>query len=69
MNGIYGTGTYSRYLGLFCEAEGTIRDLTFQNPVLLLAGEGEAPALDFGHLYGIGLLCGRSQGRLENISG
>ncbi len=68
MNGIYGTGTYSRYLGLFCEAEGTIRDLTFQNPVLLLAGEGEAPALDFGHLYGIGLLCGRSQGRLENIS-
>lgn len=68
----------TRYLGLFCEAEGKIRDLTLADPVLRLTGgesadgSGEtilpAPAEQFGALYGVGILCGRCAGSLENIA-
>lgn len=66
---------YSRYLGLFLEVEGTIENVILQDPVLELMGGEEAlegqepkPAEDLGHLYGAGILCGRSQGRLQDIS-
>lgn len=63
---------YSRYLGLFCEAEGTIRKLSLQNPRLFLAGTGgdgtPEPMEEFEHMYGVGILCGRSAGTLSDIT-
>ena len=71
---------YSHYLGLFCEANGSIEGLTLTDPVLRLvgdtagAGAGSDPAAvptavkNFKNLYGIGVLCGRSQGSLKNIA-
>lgn len=56
---------YTEYVGLFCEAEGKITDLTLQDPVLYLV---EEPAVQFSGLYGAGILCGRSEGHLENIT-
>ncbi len=58
----------SHYLGLFCEAEGRIEELTLTDPVLYLAKEDGAAAEYFDNLYGIGILCGRNQGSLKNIS-
>ena len=78
----------TRYLGLFCEAEGTIKNLTLSNPTLTLAkvssepdGSGASGAAledasktaleaveNFDGLYGVGILSGRSQGTLEDIS-
>lgn len=67
----------ARYLGLFCEIEGTVKNLTLSNPTLTLAslaGEGagaqqEPGAVEnFDSLYGVGILAGRSQGTLDNIS-
>lgn len=61
---------YSRYLGLFGEVEGEIQNLVLQDPVLALGEEGEnaKAAEKFFHLYGVGILCGRSQGKLSDIS-
>ncbi len=63
-------GKRTHYLGLFCEVEGTIRSLTLQDPVLTLAsGEGQTGAVEgFDGLYGVGILCGRSEGNLQDIS-
>lgn len=64
----------AEYIGLFCETEGTVRDLTLSDPSLLLASAdagGElvpAADYDFSAIYGIGILSGRSQGTLQNIS-
>lgn len=54
---------YAEYLGLFCEVEGKIRNLTLKDPTLSLA-KGEK-GLDF--LVGVGLVCGRSEGQLRNV--
>lgn len=63
---------YTSYLGLFCEAEGSIRNLTFKNPVLVLTGRNQAgketAAEGFDRLYGVGIVCGRSSGTLENVA-
>lgn len=66
---------YSRYMGLFCEVEGTIEDVNLQDPAAELIGEGEIKkdsplpeAEGFAHLYGLGLLCGRNQGRLKDVA-
>lgn len=65
---------YSHYLGLFCEAEGRIEELILQNPQLILTGteknaDGEIlPTDQYAGLYGVGLLCGRASGALENIA-
>lgn len=56
---------FARYLGLICESEGTVRNLTLQNPELCLDAE-ESTA--FASLCGAGILCGRSEGKLEHIS-
>ncbi len=66
--------SYTNYLGLFCEVEGTIENVTLQDPLLELTGEKVAgknesePVENFEHLYGVGVLCGRSQGKLNQIS-
>ena len=66
------SGKYTRYLGLFGEIEGAVRDLTLLNPVLRLVGEApdgsEEAASRWKHLWGVGILCGRSEGSLENIT-
>ena len=54
---------YAEYLGLFCEVEGKIWNLTLKDPTLSLA-KGEK-GLDF--LVGVGLVCGRSEGQLRNV--
>lgn len=59
---------YAQYLGLFCESEGTIQDITLHEPRLSLTGEGERPVENYAHLRGTGILCGRSAGTLQNIS-
>lgn len=60
---------YSRYIGLFSEVEGTIENVNLQNPVLELTGEQKEDAVeDLAYLYGVGILCGRSQGKLTDVS-
>lgn len=59
---------YARYLGLFCESEGTIQDVALRNPKLSLTGEGDAPAEEYASLQGVGILCGRSGGTLQDIT-
>lgn len=63
---------YSRYLGLFCEVEGTIQKMVLWNPRLTLAKTEKdgtlSPEEDFEHIYGVGLLCGRSEGKLSEIT-
>lgn len=63
---------YTHYLGLFCEAEGTIQKLSLRNPRLTLAKEESdgsfSPAEGFEHMYGVGILCGRSEGKLSEIT-
>lgn len=91
----------SRYLGLFCEIEGTVKKLTLSNPVLTLASfavktegtenegtpgteeaenggtpkaranegaTGPQAVENFDSLYGVGILAGRSEGTLDDIS-
>lgn len=70
-------GEEARYLGLFCESEGTILGLTFQNPELSVK-TGAAPAgRKYGaraektavtSLQGVGILAGRNSGDAENIT-
>lgn len=57
-------GHYTEYLGLFCEVEGKIQNLTLRNPALSLDEDEKR----FDSLIGVGLVCGRSEGRLTNIS-
>ncbi len=66
---VAGEGDYTRYVGLFCEIEGTVRSLTFSNPRLCLnAGTQAAGAVEFAYLYGAGILCGRGAGTLSDIA-
>ena len=59
----------TQYIGLFCETEGTVRDITFSNPSLVLVGGDALGATqEFENIYGAGVLSGRSQGVLKNIS-
>ncbi len=60
---------YTRYVGLFCEIEGTVRNIAFSNPRLCLytGTDSAKQAADFARLYGAGILCGRSEGTLTDI--
>ena len=59
----------TQYIGLFCETEGTVQDITFSNPSLVLVGGDALGATqEFENIYGAGVLSGRSQGVLKNIS-
>lgn len=63
---------YTKYVGLFCESEGTIQNLTFENPALLFAegadGRKAENVKDYAHISGVGIVAGRGQGIFENIS-
>lgn len=67
---------YTRYLGLFCETEGSVEDLVLSDPELILTKDGGnardgqrlQPAEQFGHLYGAGVLSGRNEGTLKNLA-
>ncbi len=60
----------THYLGLFGEVEGTVRSLMLQDPTLtLVSEEGQMEAVKgFDGLYGVGIVCGRSEGRLQDVS-
>ena len=62
---IYGTGHDTSYLGLFAENNGTISDVTLADPRLRLTSNQEHP---FTKLKGVGILAGRSEGTLQNIT-
>lgn len=59
----------THYLGLFGEVEGALTDLTLKDPLLELtaasSGTGDAT---LGALYGVGILCGRSEGKLTQLT-
>lgn len=59
----------THYLGLFGEVEGTLRDLTLKNPLLELTAEASGTAdASLSALHGVGILCGRSEGKLIQIT-
>lgn len=66
---IYGTGHDTghdtSYLGLFAENNGKISDVTLADPRLKLTSNQEHP---FTKLKGVGILAGRSEGTLQNIT-
>ena len=61
-----GPRPYTEYLGIFCEVEGNIRNLTLKDPMLGLDDTREEEG-NFLHLSGAGILCGRSEGKLSDI--
>lgn len=70
---VQGAPAYTEYVGLFCEAEGTIQNLVFENPSLIFAkmnGDGNTAeeVEDYGHIRGIGIAAGRAQGIMEDIT-
>lgn len=65
----------SEYLGLFGEIEGTVEDVTLQNPNLTFGvsdGENESGTetdqKTYSALKGVGILAGRSEGTISNVA-
>lgn len=57
----------ARYLGLFMEISGGVEDVTLQDPKLEI-GVDPTSAHSFPKLEGVGILAGRSEGNLKNVS-
>ncbi len=57
----------ARYLGLFMEISGWVEDVTLQDPKLEI-GVDTTSAHSFPKLEGVGILAGRSEGNLKNVS-
>ena len=57
----------ARYLGLFMEISGSVEDVTLQDPKLEIGVDTES-AHSFPKLEGVGILAGRSEGNLKNVS-
>ena len=57
----------ARYLGLFMEISGGVEDVTLQDPKLEI-GVDTTSAHSFPKLEGVGILAGRSEGTLKNVS-
>ncbi len=60
----------AEYVGLFCVAEGKISNITFHNPMLVLAdltGGLMKDAPDFAGILGVGIVAGKSTGKLSDI--
>lgn len=57
----------ARYLGLFMEISGRVEDVTLQDPKLEI-GVDTTSAHSFPKLEGVGILAGRSEGNLKNVS-
>lgn len=58
---------YTQYVGLFGEIEGRVNRITLLNPVLSLEILPDKE-YSFDYLCGAGIVCGRSQGVLEDIA-
>ena len=59
---------YTEYLGLFCEIDGNCRGLTFSNPKLSLEQKQGDGNRTLNYLSGVGILSGRSGGKVEDIA-
>ncbi|XCP86775.1 type II secretion system protein [Roseburia hominis] len=60
----------TKYSGLFCKAEGSISNITFRNPSVVMAdisGDSLAETSDFRYIHGVGIVAGLSTGDLTNI--
>lgn len=57
----------ARYLGLFMEISGGVEDVTLQDPKLEI-GVDTTSVHSFPKLEGVGILAGRSEGKLKNVS-
>ena len=57
----------AKYLGLFMELSGDVKNVTLQDPVLELGVE-DADAHSFSRLEGAGILAGRLDGNLSHVS-
>ena len=57
----------AKYLGLFMELSGDVKNVTLQDPVLELGVE-DAGAHSFSRLEGAGILAGRLDGNLSHVS-
>jgi len=61
----------AKYVGLFCEADGSIADLTLQNPSLVMAEVSESGTISdapgFQKLQGVGIVAGRCTGSLTGL--
>lgn len=61
----------TEYVGLFCEADGDISNITFHNPSMVMAdvsGSTVADVSDFGNIKGAGIVAGKGAGNFENIA-
>ena len=59
----------SEFLGLFCELKGTVKDVVFRDPTLMIGQKGENDSTgNCKSLKGVGILAGRSEGKLTGIA-
>lgn len=61
----------TEYVGLFCEADGDISNITFHNPSMVMAdvsGSTVADVSGFGSIKGAGIVAGKGAGNFENIA-
>lgn len=61
----------TEYVGLFCEADGDISNITFHNPSMVMAdvsGSTVADVSNFGNIKGAGIVAGKGAGNFENIA-
>lgn len=59
----------SEFLGLFCELKGTVKDVVFRDPTLMIGQKGENDSAgNCKSLKGVGILAGRSEGKLTEIA-
>lgn len=59
----------TEFLGLFAELKGTVENVTFRDPTLMIGQKGENDSTgDCKSLKGIGVLAGRSEGTVEDVT-
>ena len=59
----------SEFLGLFAELKGTVKNVTFRDPALMIGQKNENKSTgDCKSLKGIGVLAGRSEGKLTDVA-
>lgn len=58
----------TQYLGLFGEIEGTVKKVTFKDPILTIGTSKTSSLGSLNSLRGVGILAGRSEGSLKDVS-
>lgn len=58
----------TQYLGLFGEIEGTVKDVSFKDPSLSIGTSKSSSLGSLNSLRGVGILAGRSEGSLKDVS-